>query len=103
MACSIRLQGPAVPVTFIPNTVERGQPIQLRVGTYSDAAVDIEFQTTYRFVKINGVALRWASLNTNGVATIPMPRLQDPATIQIAAVRVSGDVWRKARGGFVIR
>ena len=99
----IRWEGAAVPVSFAPSTVERGQPIQIRAGTYSDAAVDIEYQTTLRFSTFNGVALRWANLNANGVATLSIPRLQDPATIQITAVRASGDVWRKAYGGFVVR
>lgn len=96
-------EGPVVPVTFIPSTVRPGQSIQMRVGTYSDAAVDIEYRTTGRFSEFNCVASRWTTLNTDGVATIPIPGLQDPATTQITAVRVSGDVWRKARGGFVVR
>lgn len=94
---------PVVPVTFIPSTVRPGQSIQMRVGTYADSAVDIEYRTTGRFSGYNCVASRWTTLNTDGVSTIPIPGLQDPATIQITAVRVSGDVWRKARGGFVVR
>jgi hypothetical protein len=99
----IRWEGAAVPVSFAPSVVERGQPIQMRAGSYSDATVDIEYQTTLRFSAFHGVALRWANLNANGVATLSIPRLQDPATIQITAVRASGDVWRKAYGGFVVR
>jgi len=99
----IRWEGPAVPVTFEPGTVDSGQSIQMRVGTYVDAAVDIEYQTTWRFAKFNGVALRWTKLNADGIATIPISRGEAPADIRITAVHVSGDVWRKAYGGFVIR
>ena len=99
----IRWEGPEIQVTFTPSTVEPGRPIQMRVGNYADAAVDIEYRTTRRFSKDNGVALRWTHLNSQGIATIPLPLLEDPATVQITAVRVSGDVWRKAHGGFVIR
>ncbi len=96
-------EGPVVPVTFVPGTVKPGESIQMRVGTYADAAVDIEYRTTWRFSEFNCVASRWTTLNTAGVATIPIPGLQDPATTQVTAVRVSGDVWRKAQGGFVVR
>ena len=99
----IQWEDPVVPVTFTPSTVEPRQSMQMRVGTYSDAAVDIEYQTTWRYFKFNCVASRWTSLNKDGVATIPIPGLQDPAATQITAVRVSGGVWRKASGGFVVR
>ncbi len=85
-------EAPVVPVTFTPSTLEPRQSTQMRVGTYSDAAVDIEYQTTWRYFKFNCVASRWTSLNTDGVATIPVAGLQDPATTQITAVRVSGYV-----------
>jgi hypothetical protein len=99
----IRWQGPEVPVTFIPSTVEPGRAIQVRVGNYSDAAVDIEYRTTRRFSHDNGVALRWTNLNTDGIATIQLPLLEEPASVEITAVRVNGDPWRKAHGGFIIR
>jgi len=99
----IRWQDQAVPVTFTPSTVEPGQAIQMRVATYSDVTVDIEYQTAWRYGKNDAVALRWTNLNTDGVATIPISHLQDPLTVQITAVRVSGDIWRKAHGGFVVQ
>jgi len=99
----IRWEVPAVPVTFYPGTVDPGQSLQMRVGTYSDAAVDIEYRTVWRFAQVDGVALRWTALNAAGVATIPLPHLTEPAKIQITAVRVSGDIWRKALGGFIVR
>jgi hypothetical protein len=99
----IRPEDPAVPVTFMPGAVKSGQSIRMRVGNYSDAAVDIEYQTTYRFAKSNGIALRWANLDSNGIATIAFPRLQDPGITRITAVRTSGDVWRKASGGFAVQ
>lgn len=98
----IRWQGPAVPVEFKPLPVAPGQPIQMRVGTYASAAVDIEYRSTWRFSGYTGIALRWATLNGDGVATIPISGLQDPVAVEISAVRVSGDVWRKAHGGFVV-
>ena len=99
----IAWEDPVVPVTFTPSTVEPRQSMQMRVGTYAVAAVDIEYQTTWRYFKFNCVASRWTSLNSAGVATIPIPGLQDPAATQITAVRVSGGAWRKASGEFVVR
>jgi len=99
----IRWKGPDIPVTFLPSTVVPGRPLQVRVGSYAEAAVDIEYRTTRQFSQDNGVALRWTNLNSQGIATIPLPLLEDPATVRITAVRVSGDIWRKAHGGFVIR
>ena len=99
----IRWEGPVVPVTFVPGTVRPGQSMRMRVGAYRDAAVDIEYRSTFRFATDTGIALRWASLSADGIATVPTSRIQDPVSIQITAVKVGGDVWRKAQGGFVVR
>jgi hypothetical protein len=99
----IHWQDPAIPVRFRPHAVAPGQPIQIQVGTYWSGAVDIEYRSTWRFFTYTGIALRWATFDRDGVATIPINGLQDPVTVEIRAVRVSGDIWRKAQGGFAVR
>jgi hypothetical protein len=99
----IRWEGPVVPVTFVPGTIRPGQSMRMRVGAYTDAAVDIEYRSTFHFATDTGIALRWASLSADGIATIPISRIQDPVSIQITAVKVGGDVWRQAQGGFIVR
>ncbi len=99
----IRWEGPPVLITFTPGVVHAGQTLQLRVGNYSGTSVDIEFQRISRFARSNGIALRWVNLGLNGMATIPVSRLEDPGSVQITAVRVSGNQWQKASGGFIIQ
>jgi hypothetical protein len=99
----IRWEEPGETVTFTPGTAHRGQSVQIRVGSHANAALDIEYETTWRYSQTHGVALKWVTLNADGFATIPLGRSLEPQSIKITAVRLSGDVWRKAQGGFVIR
>ena len=95
-------EGAAVPVSFSPGEIDPGQAIQMRVGSFTSTPVDIEYRRKRRYSEQTGVALRWTDLDKDGVATIPISLMEDPSSIEITAVRVSGDIWRKANGGFVI-